>query len=86
MLTAGLDTGFNNFTETVADENSSGTAELPPIPEEDLFEGGWELEDIPGLDLVIDSGEELPRLYSTVLDFTQGDILLLRPGAGPWPV
>ncbi|WP_304224765.1 L-threonylcarbamoyladenylate synthase [Gracilinema caldarium] len=86
MLAAGSESDNLGFTEPLPDETGSNTAELPPIPEEDLFEGGWELEDIPGLDLVLDSGEELPRLYSTVLDFTQGDIILLRPGAGPWPV
>ncbi len=73
------------ITAMPKESHESGEHELPPIPEEDLFEGGWELEDIPGLDLVLDSCEELPRLYSTVLDFTQGDIILLRPGAGPWP-
>ena len=68
------------------DHQETGEHQLPPIPEEDLFEGGWELEDIPGLEMILDTGEELPRLYSTVLDFTSGNIELLRPGAGPWPV
>lgn len=67
-------------------EHEEGEPLLPPIPEEDLFEGGWELEAIPGLDLILDTGEELPRLYSTILDFTSGDIVLLRPGAGHWPI
>ncbi|AEJ20267.1 L-threonylcarbamoyladenylate synthase [Gracilinema caldarium] len=67
-------------------EQETGSPALPPIPEEDLFEGGWELEDIPGLDLILDTGEELPRLYSTVLDFTSDDIVLLRSGAGLWPI
>lgn len=68
------------------DHQETEEHQLPPIPEEDLFEGGWELEDIPGLEMILDTGEELPRLYSTVLDFTSGNIELLRPGAGPWPV
>lgn len=72
---------------TSADQaQESETAALPPIPEEELFEGGWELEDIPSLDLIMDTGEELPRLYSTVLDFTSGDVVLLRSGAGSWPI
>jgi len=72
-----------DMTEALQDEEAHI---LPPIPEEDLFEGGWELENIPGIDIILDTGEELPRLYSTVLDFTSGEIVLLRPGAGPWPV
>jgi tRNA threonylcarbamoyl adenosine modification protein (Sua5/YciO/YrdC/YwlC family) len=54
--------------------------------EEELFEGGWELEDIPSLDLILDSGEERPRIFSTVLDLSAGDVRLVREGAGAWPV
>jgi tRNA A37 threonylcarbamoyladenosine synthetase subunit TsaC/SUA5/YrdC len=60
--------------------------ELPPIPEEELFEGGWELEDIEGLDLILDTGDERPRIYSTILDMTGDEVRLLRRGAGSWPV
>jgi tRNA threonylcarbamoyl adenosine modification protein (Sua5/YciO/YrdC/YwlC family) len=60
--------------------------ELPPIPEEDLFEGGWELEGIGGLDMVLDTGDEQLRIYSTILDLTGDAVRLLRQGAGPWPV
>ncbi|MCL1836246.1 MAG: L-threonylcarbamoyladenylate synthase [Treponema sp.] len=60
--------------------------ELPPIPEEDLFEGGWELEGIDGLDLVLDGGEERERIFSTILDISGEDIRLIRQGAGPWPI
>jgi tRNA threonylcarbamoyl adenosine modification protein (Sua5/YciO/YrdC/YwlC family) len=60
--------------------------ELPPIPEEDLFEGGWELEGIDGLDLILDTGDEQLRIYSTILDLTGDAVRLLRRGAGPWPV
>jgi tRNA threonylcarbamoyl adenosine modification protein (Sua5/YciO/YrdC/YwlC family) len=59
--------------------------ELPPIPEEDLFEGGWELEDIEGVDLILDDGEERERAFSTILDLSGDEALLLRQGAGPWP-
>jgi tRNA threonylcarbamoyl adenosine modification protein (Sua5/YciO/YrdC/YwlC family) len=59
--------------------------ELPPIPEEDLFEGGWELEDIKGVDLILDGGEERERIFSTILDLSGDEALLLRQGAGPWP-
>jgi hypothetical protein len=60
--------------------------ELPPIPEEDLFEGGWELDGIDGVDLVLDDGEERERIFSTILDISGEDIKLLRQGAGLWPV
>jgi tRNA threonylcarbamoyl adenosine modification protein (Sua5/YciO/YrdC/YwlC family) len=59
---------------------------LPPITEETLFEGGWELEDIPGLDLILDAGEDQPRLFSTILDLTGDETVLIRQGAGEWPV
>jgi tRNA threonylcarbamoyl adenosine modification protein (Sua5/YciO/YrdC/YwlC family) len=54
--------------------------------EEYLFEGGWELEEIKGLDLIMDPGEERNRIFSTVLDLSSGEIQLLRQGAGQWPV
>jgi tRNA A37 threonylcarbamoyladenosine synthetase subunit TsaC/SUA5/YrdC len=60
--------------------------ERPPIPEEDLFEGGWELEDIAGVDLILDGGEERERIFSTILDLSGDEVQLLRQGAGPWPV
>ena len=60
--------------------------EMPPIPEEDLFEGGWELDGIEGVDLVLDGGDERERIFSTILDISGEDIRLLRKGAGPWPV
>jgi len=53
---------------------------------ETLFDGGWELEDIPGLGLVLDPGEDRKRIFSTVLDLSSGEIQVLRQGAGPWPV
>jgi tRNA threonylcarbamoyl adenosine modification protein (Sua5/YciO/YrdC/YwlC family) len=60
-------------------------AELPPIPEEELFESGWELEDINGVDIILDSGEERERIFSTILDLCGDEVRLLRKGAGPWP-
>ena len=54
--------------------------------EETLFDGGWELEDIRGLDLILDPGEDRNRIFSTVLDISSGDVQVLREGAGPWPV
>jgi len=60
--------------------------ELPPIPEEELFESGWELDDIEGLDLILDGGEERERIFSTILDLCADEVKVLRYGAGKWPV
>lgn len=66
-------------------EEETESAELPPIPEEDLFEGGWELEEINGVNLILDSGEERERIFSTILNICGDEVQLLRRGAGPWP-
>jgi tRNA threonylcarbamoyl adenosine modification protein (Sua5/YciO/YrdC/YwlC family) len=66
-------------------EESAGTA-FPPIREEELFEGGWELEELEGVDLILDPGEEQQRIFSSVLDMSGDEVTLLRSGAGVWPV
>ena len=72
------DIEFESITETDTD--------LLPIPEEDLFEGGWELDGIEGVDMVLDDGEERERIFSTILDISGEDVRILRRGAGLWPV
>jgi tRNA threonylcarbamoyl adenosine modification protein (Sua5/YciO/YrdC/YwlC family) len=72
--------------ETANTETGEMNDELPPIPEEDLFEGGWELEAIEGLNLILDTGEERPRIFSTILDLTSDEVYPLRLGAGKWPI
>jgi tRNA threonylcarbamoyl adenosine modification protein (Sua5/YciO/YrdC/YwlC family) len=62
------------------------STELPPIPEDELFESGWELDDIAGLDVIMDSGEERERIFSTILDLCSDEIKVLRRGAGKWPI
>ncbi len=57
----------------------------PEFPEEALFQGGWELEDLPGVDLILDTGEENERRLATVLDLRSGEPVVLRLGAGPYP-
>ncbi|MCL2764962.1 MAG: L-threonylcarbamoyladenylate synthase [Treponema sp.] len=69
-----------------AGEHDGKKFELPPIPEDELFESGWELEEIEGLDLILDSGEERERIFSTILDMCSDEIDVLRQGAGIWPV
>jgi tRNA threonylcarbamoyl adenosine modification protein (Sua5/YciO/YrdC/YwlC family) len=71
-------------TESFNDEEAD--TELPPIPENELFENGWELEGIHGVDMIIDSGEERERIFSTILDMCEDEVKLLRMGAGKWPV
>jgi tRNA threonylcarbamoyl adenosine modification protein (Sua5/YciO/YrdC/YwlC family) len=68
------------------EDGDAGQDGFPWIQEEELFEGGWELEDIGGLDLIIDGGEERPRIFSTVLDLRSDEVQALRQGAGAWPV
>jgi len=70
--------------ESFAEEEAE--TELAPIPEEELFESGWELEDIDGVDLILDSGEDRERIFSTILDMCTDEIKLLRKGAGLWPI
>jgi tRNA threonylcarbamoyl adenosine modification protein (Sua5/YciO/YrdC/YwlC family) len=53
--------------------------------EETLFEGGWELEDITGLDIILDSGEDRGRIFSTILNLIEDEVTMIRQGAGEWP-
>jgi len=76
-------TGTGEWESFIQDEIDT---ELPPIPEEELFESGWELEGINGVDIILDSGEERERIFSTILDLCTEDAKVLRKGAGPWPV
>ncbi|MCL2800818.1 MAG: L-threonylcarbamoyladenylate synthase [Treponema sp.] len=66
--------------------DDSSDMELGGIPEDELFESGWELEDINGLDMILDSGEERERIFSTILDMCSDEIKVLRQGAGAWPI
>lgn len=57
----------------------------PEYPEEALFSAGWELEDLPGIDMILDPGEENERRLGTVLDIRTGEVEVIRLGAGPYP-
>ncbi|MDR2768365.1 MAG: L-threonylcarbamoyladenylate synthase [Treponema sp.] len=52
---------------------------------EELFDGGWELDEIEGLDIILDTGDERPHIHTTVLDL-RDETELIRAGAGLWPV
>jgi tRNA threonylcarbamoyl adenosine modification protein (Sua5/YciO/YrdC/YwlC family) len=54
--------------------------------EDTLYEAARELEELEGVDLILDTGQELERIYSTILDMTGDDTCLVRQGAGPWPL
>jgi tRNA threonylcarbamoyl adenosine modification protein (Sua5/YciO/YrdC/YwlC family) len=85
-MAAGYQAEFLDEEKGARDADDTAIPELPPIPEENLFEGGWELEGLPGLDLILDGGEEQNRVFSTILDISGDEVKLLRRGAGPWPV
>jgi len=68
------------------DPVEADSGDLPPIPEEELFEGGWEIEGLDGVEMILDDGEERERVFSTILDLSGEEVRLVRAGAGPWPV
>jgi len=81
-ITAKKSMAGDNETETHHAQTTD--TELPPIPEEELFESGWELDDIEGLDLILDDGEERERIFSTILNLCENEVKVLRYGAGEW--
>ena len=50
--------------------------------EENLFECGYELENIREIDLILDDGNFLPKVLSTVVRMTEEEPELIRQGAG----
>ncbi|MDR2304431.1 MAG: L-threonylcarbamoyladenylate synthase [Treponema sp.] len=75
---AATDDGFRT-------EEEGAESRMSPIPQEELFEGGWELENINGIDLIIDGGKNQERIFSTILDLSGDEVTLIRAGTGPWP-
>jgi tRNA threonylcarbamoyl adenosine modification protein (Sua5/YciO/YrdC/YwlC family) len=67
------------------EDAASANGEFPVIPEEQLFEGGWEIDAVREIDMILDPGEDQELVFSTVLDLSGGDVALLRAGAGAWP-
>ncbi len=56
-----------------------------PLPESgEALKMGYQIQEVFGhaLDLVLDLGDELPGLESTVIDFTEGHPELIRLGSG----
>jgi len=50
--------------------------------EENLFEYGYELEEIPGIGLILDTGEPLTKDLATVIDMKQEGGQVIRQGIG----
>jgi tRNA threonylcarbamoyl adenosine modification protein (Sua5/YciO/YrdC/YwlC family) len=52
--------------------------------DENLFEMGWELEGISGIDMILDGGEALSKTLSTVLDLSGEEVVVIRQGIGEY--
>lgn len=50
--------------------------------QEYLYESAWELEELADVELILDPGEEQPKVLTTVVDFTSGSPVLVREGIG----
>lgn len=70
------------FVITAAREMTEGAEWDYTFTIENLYQYGWEVEDIPGLDLVLDTGEELPSNLSTVVRLTGDEPEIIRNGVG----
>ena len=57
---------------------------VPPDSAGQMLGMGYQIAEAHGnsLDLIVDLGEELPGLVTTILDLTHGEIDVLREGAG----
>lgn len=53
--------------------------------EDNLFENGWEIEDIPGVEMVIDTGVAQAKLLTTVIRLTEDEPEVIREGIGELP-
>ena len=62
------------------------TTSMPaPSPEEAVIVFGYQVEERygHGIDLILDLGEEVPPQETTIVDFSEGDIEVVREGLGP---
>lgn len=57
------------------------------LPDQSVLNTAWEIEEEQGhaLDLVVDCGQPL-GVHSTIVDLSGEEPLLVREGAGPWPL
>lgn len=54
----------------------------PIFAEENLFECGYELDDIEDIDFILDPGEAQDKILTTVIDLTEDQPRLIRQGIG----
>lgn len=50
--------------------------------EENLYEYGWELEEINGIDMILDHGEALKKVLTTVIKIIDDEVEIIREGIG----
>jgi tRNA threonylcarbamoyl adenosine modification protein (Sua5/YciO/YrdC/YwlC family) len=57
------------------------------LPDQSVLNTAWEIEEEQGhaLDMVVDCGQPL-GVHSTIVDLSGEDPVLVRVGAGPWPL
>jgi len=72
------------FSTTAAHSMDDPSWWDPEFAEENLFEMGWELEAIEGIDLILDGGETLSKNLTTVLDLTGDEVRIVRQGVAPF--
>ncbi len=72
------------FSLTASREMSDVYSQDEEYTEELLFQEGWELEGIEGIDMIIDTGEQLERSLSTVIKINGTTIEIIRQGKGIW--
>lgn len=70
------------FSTTAARSMNDPNWWNPEFAEENLFEMGWELETIVGIDLILDGGDALSKTLTTVLDLTGESVEVIREGIG----
>ncbi|MFW7380299.1 MAG: L-threonylcarbamoyladenylate synthase [Oligoflexus sp.] len=60
------------------------TTSIPPMPNDEPLRMGYQIQEVYGhaIDLLLDLGEELPCLESTVIDFSEGYPEVVRLGVG----
>lgn len=73
------------FVITAAREIAEGENWDYEFTRDNLFHFGWEVEEIPGLDMVLDTGEELPTNLSTVIRLTEDEPEMIREGIASFP-
>lgn len=70
------------FSITASKKMGSHDWWTPEYAEDNLYEYGWELEEIKEISIILDTGERLIKNLSTVIDLKEGQIDIIRHGIG----